>query len=145
MYSIARCRDAGGIRMPSKPKQPCVMCRNLTTERYCNEHAHSKREKQRQMNRFYDQFKRDRGAKRFYKSQEWDRVRQQVLVRDYGLCQNCLQHKRVTPADVVDHSKPLRLFWHLRSVFSNLRSLCHKCHAGKTAKDRDRYRSRGGG
>ena len=127
--------------MPTKPKRPCNRpgCRNLTTERYCIEHAHLAEQQNRERHRYYDQHKRDKQAAAFYKSVEWQRARQQRLMMDNGLCQDCLLEKKITPADLVDHVKPLRLFWHLRLVLSNLRSLCYRHHAIKTAEDKRRY------
>ena len=127
--------------MPSKPKRPCGRpgCRNLTTERYCEEHAYLAEQQRKERHRLYDEQHRDKRTAAFYKSVAWERVRQQALIRDHGLCQDCLLEQRITPADVVDHIKPLRLFWHLRLTLSNLRSLCNRHHAIKTQEDKRRY------
>jgi len=123
--------------MPSKPKKPCSapMCRELTTERYCASHAH----KAAEQTRYYDRYERDKAATAFYHSIEWISTREQALIRDHHLCQDCLKNKRIAPAVIVDHIEPLRLFWHLRIVLSNLRSLCRSCHNRKTAEDKKRY------
>jgi len=127
--------------MTSKPRRPCgkIGCRNLTTERYCADHAHLVEQQRKERHRHYDRHQRDKQAAVFYKSIEWLRVRQQALIRDHGLCQDCLEHKHITPATEVDHIIPIRVRWDLRLVLSNLRSLCHRCHMIKTAEDKRRY------
>jgi len=127
--------------MPTKPLKPCnkIGCRNLTQERYCAEHAYLAEQQRKDRHKRYDEKQRDKQAAAFYKSTAWERVRQQALIRDHGLCQDCLQEKRITPADVVDHIKPLRIFWHLRLVLDNLRSLCNRHHAIKTQDDKRKY------
>lgn len=132
--------------MPPKPKRPCHKsgCPELTTERFCKAHACLKEQMRKHRHKEYDRYQRDRQAATFYKSKEWEMARQQALIRDHGLCQDCLQNKHITPADVVDHIKPLRLFWQLRVMLSNLRSLCNRCHAIKTAEDKRKYGGAGG-
>lgn len=127
--------------MAIRPKRPCIKpgCRNLALSRYCDEHAHLADEQRKQRHKHYDEQQRDKTAASFYRRVEWQRAREQALIRDHGLCQDCLQEQRITPADVVDHIKPLRLFWHLRLALSNLRSLCNRHHAIKTQEDKRRY------
>lgn len=128
--------------MAFKPKRPCskMGCRNITADRYCDQHALLADQQRKERHRHYDRYQRDQQAAKFYNSIEWKRVRQQALIKDHGLCQDCLEEQRITTADVVDHIKPLRLFWHLRLTLSNLRSLCHMHHNRKTAEDKQKYR-----
>jgi 5-methylcytosine-specific restriction enzyme A len=127
--------------MANKPKRPCgkVGCRNLASARYCPDHAHLADLHKQARHRHYDQHKRDKQAAAFYGSNEWDRLRRARMVIDHGLCQACLQEKRITMADVVDHIKPIRWNWDMRLVLSNLRSLCHLHHNIKTAEDVRKY------
>jgi 5-methylcytosine-specific restriction enzyme A len=127
--------------MPSRPKKPCSVpgCPNLTQGRYCEQHKHKEQQDKAERHRYYDEHIRDRKAREFYHSKEWQRVRQAALMRDNYLCQDCLEEKRITPADVVDHIKPVRWFWHLRLELSNTRSLCHAHHNKKTAEDKKKY------
>ncbi|MEK8132920.1 HNH endonuclease [Paenibacillus filicis] len=127
--------------MAVKPKRPCgkAGCRNLASGRYCAEHAHLAEVQKRERHKHYDQHKRDKQATAFYGSKEWDRLRRARMGMDHGLCQDCLQEKRITMADVVDHIKPIRWFWDMRLVVSNLRSLCHLHHNIKTAEDVRKY------
>ncbi|MED1881078.1 HNH endonuclease [Brevibacillus borstelensis] len=112
--------------MANRPLKPCasVGCSGLTRQRYCDKHQDKEKDNQR----YYDRFVRDKRADQFYHSKEWQRVREQVLIRDHYLCQHCLKQKRVTKAEMVHHIHPLREHWHLRLVPSNLISLCNACH-----------------
>lgn len=112
--------------MPIKPKRPCSKpgCPELTIERYCVKHKHKVTEN----NRHYDRHVRDKKTVAFYHSIEWQRVREQALIRDYGLCQHCLRDKRITMADMVHHIQEVKKAWHLRLTLSNLLSLCNACH-----------------
>lgn len=128
--------------MPNKPMRPCaaIGCRNLSRERYCNDHEHMAEQERKSRHKHYDQHQRNKQATMFYHSIEWDRARWDRLTKDFGLCQDCLKEQRITPADVVDHIKPIEWFWELRLTISNLRSLCHMHHNRKTADDKKRYR-----
>lgn len=74
-------------------------------------------------------------AKAFYKSKEWQNVREGVLMRDNYLCVEC-----GAPAEEVHH------IIHLTSKninnpeitlkLSNLKSLCKACHFKEHAKDK---------
>jgi len=127
--------------MASKLKKPCVKpgCFNLTTDRYCSEHAYLAEKEKKDRHKYYDQFIRDKEAAKFYNSIEWKRLKQQALIRDKGLCQECLSNQKITIATEVDHIIPIRVRWDLRLRLDNLRSLCHKCHMRKTAEDKKRY------
>lgn len=59
-------------------------------------------------------------------------MRELVIARDRGLCQECLRRGDVEPGRDVDHivraeDKP-ELFWRL----DNLQLLCVECHSRKT-------------
>ncbi|WP_080833224.1 HNH endonuclease [Cohnella massiliensis] len=127
--------------MPVKPKRPCSKpgCRNLTEGRYCEDHAHLAEMSRKERHKRYDEQQRDKKAAAFYRSVEWERAREQALIRDHGLCQDCLLDQRITPAVPVDHIIPIRIRWDLRLTLSNLRSLCNWHHAIKTAADKRKY------
>lgn len=127
--------------MARKPLRPCNKygCRNLTNDRYCQDHQKIAKEKQRIRHRFYDKYKRDKEAAAFYKSKSWDLMRVEALRRDHGLCQCCLKEKEITYAEMVDHIIPIKIDWSLRLTLSNLQSLCNACHAIKTAEDKRKY------
>lgn len=127
--------------MVRKPKRPCGRpgCMNLTRERFCEAHKNIEEQERKERHRWYDANKRDQRVSKFYKSLAWVRLREQALMRDHGLCQECLKQQRITPATEVDHIIPIRVDWGKRLKLENLQSLCHKCHMKKTAEDRRRY------
>ena len=75
---------------------------------------------------------------------KWDRIRQQVIKRDYGQCQECKRQGRVTVGREVDHivskakSKVLGWTRSMVDALSNLELLCKRCHDEKTARDEGR-------
>ncbi|MED4046699.1 HNH endonuclease signature motif containing protein [Priestia aryabhattai] len=52
------------------------------------------------------------------------------------LCEHCLLEGKLTPVDVIDHVRELKDDWSKRLDLSNLQSLCNRCHAIKSAKER---------
>ena len=74
-------------------------------------------------------------AKAFYKSKQWQDVRQYVLLRDFNLCVRCgkaaeeVHHKiRLTEKNVKDPLVALNP--------DNLESLCHECHTAEHEAER---------
>ncbi len=116
--------------MPTRPKRPCAHpgCPELVDRGYCAKHQHLAQQRKADSNRHYDQNTRDQRARDFYQSRAWQAVRRQALIRDHGLCQDCLKEQRVTPAETVHHIVSVRDDWSLRLVLSNLLSLCFGCH-----------------
>ena len=70
----------------------------------------------------------------FYRNAPWRHLRKSWL-EDNPLCKDCRDNKRLTPATVVDHVKPIRLGGAPLDR-NNLMSLCKSCHARKSAKER---------
>lgn len=67
--------------------------------------------------------------KRFYRSEEWMKIRYDVLDRS----RRC-RHRGASAAEArmnVDHKKPLSKRWDLRAKTSNLQTLCASCNRGK--------------
>ncbi|KHO62681.1 HNH endonuclease [Thermoanaerobacter sp. YS13] len=125
--------------MPQRPLRPCrkAGCANLTRDKtgYCEVHKQEyldylKRLKAERDRRYDEQVRktRDRQYYEFYKSDEWERVKTQALIRDKGLCQLCLKKGIIKTADVVHHIVPLKEDWSKRFDLDNLVSLCHECH-----------------
>lgn len=67
---------------------------------------------------------------KFYHSTEWRHKRQEILERDYGLCQRC-----GSEATLVDHIIPSKDDWEDRLDSGNLQSLCRECHKIKTKRE----------
>lgn len=63
--------------------------------------------------------------------QKWQKIRQQVIARDSGLCQHCLLTHRYVKGTDVDHIDNNGD----NNTLDNLMLLCHECHSIKTAKD----------
>ena len=59
--------------------------------------------------------------------------RERILKRDNGLCMHCAASGKLTKATEVDHITPL--FKGGADSDDNKQSLCHECHAVKTAQD----------
>lgn len=79
-------------------------------------------------NSYYDKHKRDSEARAFYKSRAWVECRALALKRDHGICQDCLNERKVTKAQTVHHIKELRDHPELALTLDNLVSLCNACH-----------------
>ena len=116
--------------MPIKPKKPCAKlgCPNLTDGHYCEKHKAEAEKRKAETNKFYDKHIRDKQAEMFYKSKAWVAARQQALIRDNYLCQECLKRGRITRADTVHHKIELKEDWSKRLQLGNLVSLCAECH-----------------
>lgn len=120
--------------MTGKPLKPCnkIGCRNLTQEKYCEEHKQASSENQK----YYDRHQRDKKSNSFYKSWSWRKARGIVIARDNGLCQQCLKEERIVPGVIVDHITPLKQDWSKRLALDNLWLLCQSCHNKKTGRER---------
>ena len=67
---------------------------------------------------------------------EWERLRREVLHRDGGLCQPCLERGHVTQADQVDHK--VQKADGGSDDPSNLQAICTPCHREKTSREANR-------
>ena len=77
----------------------------------------------------------------FYKSEEWKRARYLAFTTYGSRCHCC----GASPDDgvtslVVDHIRPLRHHWNLRTDVNNLQVLCNSCNWGKGARDQTDWR-----
>lgn len=70
----------------------------------------------------------------FYRMAAWRKLRALVL-QETPLCVHCKEQKRLTPATMVDHIKPIRLGGEPLDE-ANLMPLCHHCHQVKRGKER---------
>lgn len=84
-----------------------------------------------------------RHAKYLRGTYEWQQLREAKLTAD-PLCAACLEATpaRTTLAMQVDHVQPLETHPHLWNVWSNLASLCTRCHARKSQAERGRGKGR---
>ncbi|MCK8826394.1 HNH endonuclease [Natroniella acetigena] len=118
--------------MPSKLKTPCnyPRCPKLVEagQGYCDEHR-KKRHKQ------YDKTQRNKKRAKFYSSARWQKLRDKKI-KEYPLCEYCLEDDETTVATEVDHVVPIAEDWGRRFDYENLKSSCHSCHMKKHARDK---------
>lgn len=82
-------------------------------------------------------------AKFFYKSKQWQRVRDYVMKRDQWLCQDCLKKGKYVPAEEVHHIIPLQpeniTDPSITLNENNLVALCRECHKARHGARERRY------
>lgn len=97
------------------------------TQRYCKVHTRTNAER----NAEYDKTRRDRKAKAFYNSNEWQIARAAALARDTGIdVYIYMTERRVVSATMVHHIVELREDYTKRSTLSNLISVSEATHEG---------------
>lgn len=84
--------------------------------------------------------KRTSAASRGY-GWQWTKQREQVMLRDCGLCQVCARQGIVALATEVDHITPKAEGG--TDADANLQAICGPCHKAKTALEGLRARSVG--
>lgn len=114
--------------MPMRPKRPCrhLGCAAFVESGYCDKHKQDARQWDKNRASF-----RERG----YDSR-WDKVRA-LKIKQNPLCEECLKHGIVSPAEIVHHIKPVDEYPELLLDMENLVSLCRQCH-GKMHSDNPR-------
>lgn len=99
----------------------------------CNAHGIYKEERcpkcKAERDKSYDRIKRDASQKAVYNAKEWRQAREATLLRDMMRCVMCGAR-----ATEVDHIIELQ-DGGARYALDNLQSLCHACHAKKTAEE----------
>lgn len=121
----------------TKPLRPCnkIGCRNITSQTYCEEHSYIPEERKKERDKHYNRYKRDQETQKFYDGRAWRRTREQIMMRDNGMCQHCLKENKIIHADVVHHIKYFKDYPELALDIKNLISLCHACHNKIHSKD----------
>lgn len=77
--------------------------------------------------------------KNFYVSWEWKRLSYDIKLERGRKCE-CCGAKAPDVRIITDHIKPLRKYWSLRLVRSNLQVLCDDCNMGKGSRDETDFR-----
>lgn len=71
-------------------------------------------------------------SRAFYASKDWERAREDALIRDDRLCQRCYSAGEITPAVMVHHIVELTPAnigdKNITCGLDNLVSLCDRCH-----------------
>lgn len=116
--------------MPYKAKKPCARpsCPNLTSDRYCEEHAKAEAKR-------YNQYDRDPESNKRY-GRSWARIRAAFLQAN-PLCALCKRDGRLTPAALVHHK--VRLTDGGTNDWNNLMALCRECHSRLHAEQGDYF------
>lgn len=92
---------------------------------YCDKHKPYVNDKYNDVRR-----RNDPEYLRFYKSRQWQRMREIVLMENDYICRSCGRQ-----AQMVDHIIPTKVDWSKRLEKENLQPLCYECHNQKTKRE----------
>lgn len=90
----------------------------------------------KQSNQTYDKTLRAKDRKKIYNSKKWAIVREQAIIRDNMMCQECKRNGIMTQGQEVDHIIELAEDITLAYELSNLEYLCKPCHSKKTHEEK---------
>ncbi|NLY16632.1 MAG: HNH endonuclease [Gammaproteobacteria bacterium] len=112
--------------------KPCAAPACATLVRggtYCQRHQEEYDQRRKQaLKRTHAKYNERRAeSDKFYGTSRWRKL-SLYYRRLHPLCVRCRELGRATPAQVVDHIKPLKTHPELATEWDNLRSLCHACH-----------------
>ena len=93
----------------------------------------NKRFHQDKIKPFANRGNRTEDNSKFYKSRAWQHIRLQVLMSE-PLCRSCYLNGIDTPAQVVDHVRPIS-DGGSRTDSNNLQPLCNSCHNRKSGRE----------
>ena len=83
-------------------------------------------------------------AQGFYRTKQWQAVREAVMSRDGRLCVDCLKKGLYVPAEEVHHIVPLTpdniSDPKISLGMDNLVSLCRECHKARHHPEPERYK-----
>ena len=117
-----------------KSKHPCgvTSCKNLTTDKYCEEHKDRETVRGRRINP---------ERVKMYKDPRYQRDRERFLIM-HPFCNAPGCNEPATDLDhIIPHRGDFRLFYDM----SNWQGLCHKHHSIKTATEDGGFGNRRGG
>ena len=77
---------------------------------------------------------------KFYQSKRW-RATRNFYIQANPLCEECKRSNKIKGGQCVDHIKPISQGGHITD-YSNLQTLCNKCHAKKSGKEGAEYRNK---
>ena len=131
MPRVRRCRQPGCHAMVQLPDHYCAAHYEHEAEYLAKRQrwARSNGDYQRKYNRVARNRNADKTEQyQFYRSKQWQGLRQQVLDRDHYICQYCGRPDSRT----VDHTVPIEYDPALRDQVDNLATICAACHRIKT-------------
>ncbi|SHF13724.1 hypothetical protein SAMN02745784_02932 [Tissierella praeacuta DSM 18095] len=117
--------------MNKKPLRPCkkIGCPNLTREGYCEDHIQVAEEHKSIRNKYYDKYVREKKYTDFYNSDEWERVRETILITYHGIDIYAYYiNKEIELANTVHHIVEVRYDWDKRLELINLFPTTEKNH-----------------
>ncbi|QZN93805.1 HNH endonuclease [Limosilactobacillus panis] len=139
MPRYRRCRQPGCHAMVKYPNHYCTKHFEHEAEYLANRQrwarAHGK-QYQRKYNTV-TRYRNDTKSKQynFYRTRQWQELRQRTLDRDHYICQYCGQPNSKT----VDHIVPIEYDLSLMTNLDNLAVICRKCHRLKTDFEHQYY------
>lgn len=139
MPRYRRCRQPGCHAMVKYPNHYCTKHFEHEAEYLANRQrwarAHGK-QYQRKYNTV-TRYRNDTKSKQynFYRTRQWQELRQRTLDRDHYICQYCGQPNSKT----VDHIVPIEFDQSLMASIDNLAVICRKCHRLKTDFEHQYY------
>ncbi|MQB65568.1 HNH endonuclease [Limosilactobacillus reuteri] len=132
MPRYRRCRQPNCHAMVQFPNHYCPKHFEYEAEYLANRQrwarAHSK-----QYQRKYNTVTRYRNDTKseqynFYRTKQWQDLRQRILDRDHYICRYCGQSNSKT----VDHIVPIEFDPMCKASIDNLTTICRRCHRAKT-------------
>lgn len=139
MPRYRRCRQPGCHAMVKYPNHYCTKHFEHEAEYLANRQrwarAHGK-QYQRKYNTV-TRYRNDTKSKQynFYRTRQWQELRQRTLDRDHYICQYCGQPNSKT----VDHIVPIEFDQSLMASIDNLATTCRRCHRKKTKWEEKHY------
>lgn len=139
MPRFRRCRQPGCHAMVQFPNHYCQEHFEHEAE-YLASRQKWARSHDKQYQRKYNTVTRNRNDNKskqyqFYRSKQWQGLRQQVLDRDHYTCQYCHRPN----ANTVDHIVPVEVNQSKRADINNLAVICRRCHREKTDWEQEYY------
>lgn len=119
-----------------------VGCMNVhnSMNGYCADHQEYYQEQKAKRNKQYNEGRPARHQ--YYFTNTWRRLRDQYI-KEHPLCCRCEQRGQVVLAELVDHIIEIEDNPDLKDSYSNLQSLCFRCHnvkTGETARERKKQK-----
>lgn len=139
MPRYRRCRQPNCHAMVQFPNHYCPKHFEHEAEYLANRQrwarAHSKQyqRKYNTVTRYRNDTKSEQYS--FYRTKQWQDLRQRILDRDHYICRYCGQSNSKT----VDHIVPIEFDQSLMADVTNLCTICRKCHRLKTQWEQSYY------
>lgn len=132
MPRVRRCRYPGCHAMVQLPAHYCKQHYEHEAGYQANRQRWARSHNQQYQHKYNAQTRNRNATKhdqyQFYRSRQWQRLREQALERDHYICQYCGQPN----SDTVDHIVPIEYDGALKDSLDNLATICRQCHRLKT-------------